>query len=161
MSTDRMTDLHTRHAAALLTYLTGFTGGNRPSAEDLVQETMLRAWRHLDTVPEEDENARRWLFTVARNVAIDSLRRKRARPPEVDLLDTDTAFVDCTVETVVAVDALRRGIRGLSSMHRRILSELYVQGRTAGETAERLGVPIGTVKSRAHYAMRSLRAAVT
>jgi RNA polymerase sigma-70 factor (ECF subfamily) len=158
-----MTDLHKRHSVALLSYLTGFTNGNRQSAEDLVQETMLRAWRHLDSVPAEEENERRWLFTVARNVAIDSIRRRRARPPEVDLQESDAAFAagpDTTTETVVAIDSLRRGFRGLSSMHRRILSELYVQGRTAGETAERLGVPVGTVKSRAHYAMRSLRAAV-
>lgn len=158
-----MTELHTTHAPDLLSYLTGFTGGNRQSAEDLLQETMLRAWRRLDSVPSEPENARRWLFTVARNVAIDAIRRKRARPPEVDLLETDSAFgagPDSTTETVVAIDSLRRGFRALSSMHRRILSELYVQGHTAGETAERLGVPVGTVKSRAHYAMRSLRAAV-
>jgi RNA polymerase sigma-70 factor (ECF subfamily) len=163
MSADRMTALHTEHAAALLSYLTRFTGGNRQSAEDLLQETMLRAWRRLDSVPGEPENARRWLFTVARNVAIDAIRRKRARPPEVDLLETDAAFgagPDSTTDTVVAIDSLRRGLRGLSSMHRRVLSELHVRGHTAGETAERLGVPVGTVKSRAHYALRSLRAAV-
>jgi RNA polymerase sigma-70 factor (ECF subfamily) len=163
MNADRITELHTRYSPALLTYLTGFTGGNRQSAEDLVQETMIRAWRHLDSVPEEPENARRWLFTVARNVAIDAIRRKRARPPEVDLLDTDAAFgagPDSTTETVVAIDSLRRGFRALSSMHRRILKELYVEGHSAGETAQRLGVPVGTVKSRAHYALRSLRASV-
>ncbi|MEU4426438.1 sigma-70 family RNA polymerase sigma factor [Actinoplanes sp. NPDC024001] len=161
---DRLTDMHTRYAPQLLRYLSGFTGGNPQSAEDLLQETMIRAWRHLDTLPTEPEQTRRWLFTVARNVAIDAIRRRHARPPEVDLGDNDAnleAGPDDTSGTVVAVDSLRSALRGLSTAHRRILNELYVQGHTADETARRLGVPVGTVKSRAHYALRSLRAAVT
>ncbi|WP_436528809.1 sigma-70 family RNA polymerase sigma factor [Actinoplanes sp. HUAS TT8] len=160
MRDERLTDLHTRHARDLLGFLSGFTAGNRFSAEDLLQETMLRAWRHIDTLPAEPDHTRRWLFTVARNVAIDAIRRRSARPAEVDLGDLTEPGPDETSGTVMAVDSLRHAIGNLSTPHRRVLAELYVQGRTPDEAARRLGVPIGTVKSRAHYALRSVRTAV-
>lgn len=166
MSTDaaqeRLTDLHHRYAPALLGYLTGLSGGNRQSAEDLLQETMIRAWRHLDAVPAEPEQTRRWLFTVARNVAIDAARRRKVRPAEVDMQEPDPAghAADSTPDTVLAAESLRLGLRSLSGSHLTILTELYLRGRTAGETAQQLGLPVGTVKSRAHYALRSLRRAM-
>jgi len=155
-----MDALHAEHSRPLLNFLSGLTG-ERHAAEDLLQETMIRAWRHLDSVPLESENARRWLFTVARRVAIDAVRMRRARPAETSVLDlTRIATVDDTPETVLAIHALRAAVDGLSQAHRRILSELYFEGRSTRETANRLGVPVGTVKSRAHYALRTLRDAV-
>jgi RNA polymerase sigma-70 factor, ECF subfamily len=157
----RMCRLHAEHSRPLLNFLLGLTGGERHAAEDLLQETMIRAWRHLDSVPDESENARRWLFTVARRVAIDAVRMRRARPPETSVLDlTRIPAGDNVPETVVAIDALRRAVDGLSQVHRRILSELYFEGRSTLECANLLGVPVGTVKSRAHYALRTLRDAV-
>ncbi|MFI1996091.1 sigma-70 family RNA polymerase sigma factor [Actinoplanes sp. NPDC020271] len=157
MRDDRLTDLHHRYARDLLGFLSGFTAGNRFSAEDLLQETMIRAWGHLDALPTEPEHTRRWLFTVARNIAIDAVRRKHARPSEVGLGDVIEPGPDDTSATVMAVDALRTAIGNLSTPHRRVLAELYVHGRSPGEAARRLGVPIGTIKSRAHYALRSVR----
>jgi len=160
---DRLTDLHNRYAQILLSYLTGFTGGNRQSAEDLLQETMIRAWRSLESLPADPDHTRRWMFTVARNVAIDAIRRKRTRPREVDLFesDVDGPGPDTTTDTVLAVETLRSAIGSLNRSQRLVLTELYLRGRSADEAANRLGVPVGTVKSRAHYALRSLRAAVT
>ncbi len=159
---DRLTDLHIRYAPVLLCYLTGFTDGNRQSAEDLLQETMIRAWRHLESMPVEPDHTRRWMFTVARNVAIDAIRRKRTRPPEVDLFESDSVDrgPDTTTDTVLAMETLRTAIQSLNRSQRLVLTELYLRGRTANEAAKRLGVPVGTVKSRAHYALRSLRAAI-
>jgi RNA polymerase sigma-70 factor (ECF subfamily) len=59
------------------------------------------------------------------------------------------------------MDSLRRAVHDLSESHRVVISELYFHGRSTHETADRLGVPVGTVKSRAHYALRTLREAVT
>jgi RNA polymerase sigma-70 factor (ECF subfamily) len=159
---DRLTDLHTRYASILLFYLNGFTDGNRQSAEDLLQETMIRAWRHMESVPQDPDQTRRWMFTVARNVAIDAIRRKRTRPSEVELFESDSldAGPDTTTDTVMAMETLRTALTSLSRSQRFILTELYLRGRTANEAARRLGVPVGTVKSRAHYALRSLRAAI-
>src|SRR4051812_29833256 len=159
---DRLTDLHTEYAPILLCYLTGFTGGNRQSAEDLLQETMIRVWRRLESVPMDPDHTRPWMFTVARNVAIDATRRRRSRPHEVDMSELD--FVgpgsDTTTETVIASMTLRSAIGSLNRSQRLVLTELYLRGRTTDEAAKRLGLPVGTVKSRAHYAVQLLRAAV-
>jgi RNA polymerase sigma-70 factor (ECF subfamily) len=63
-------------------------------------------------------------------------------------------------ETVIAKLTLRHAVDDLSAAHRSVLQQLYVEGHTLDETATRLGVPVGTVKSRAHYAMRQLRDAL-
>jgi RNA polymerase sigma-70 factor, ECF subfamily len=157
----RLTALHAEYAGVLLQYLRGFTRGEPQAAEDLLQETMIRTWRRLDTMPACGEPTRRWLFTVARNVAIDAVRTMKARPAVVDLLDLTTLpSGEDTSETVVALQSLRHGFRSLSAAHRAILTELYVKGGSVEETARRLGVPVGTVRSRAHYALRSLRRAI-
>jgi RNA polymerase sigma-70 factor (ECF subfamily) len=94
-------------------------------------------------------------------VAIDSARRGQSRPAETGPIDTERmAAVDDTTETVVLADSWRNAVRRLSDTHRNILAELYFQGRSLDETARTLGIPLGTVKSRAHYAVRSLREAV-
>lgn len=157
----RLSTLHAEHSRPLLSYLIGLTDGGRPAAEDLLQETMIRAWRSLAAVPDEHENARRWLFTVARNVAIDAIRMRRVRPPETPLLDFTRMLTTAdSADMVLAIDTLRTTLDGLSPAHRTILCELYFRGRTTLETADRLGVPIGTVKSRAHYALHILRRAL-
>jgi RNA polymerase sigma-70 factor (ECF subfamily) len=154
----RLRRLEAEHSGVLRRYLLRYTSGDREAAEDLLQETMIRAWRHLASVPPETDRARRWLFTVARNAAIDSLRARSSRPYEVNLLELTTPPpAEDTTETVVALESIRDAVKSLSDEHRAVLSEIYVRGRSPGETAELLGVPVGTVKSRAHYALRSLR----
>ncbi|MFI6075689.1 sigma-70 family RNA polymerase sigma factor [Actinoplanes sp. NPDC051343] len=156
-----MVELHAEHRSALLRFLIGLTGGEWYAAEDLVQETMIRAWRSLESVPADSHGSRRWLLTVARRVAIDSARRRQARPAEAGPVDAERiASVDDTTEIVVLADSWRNAVHRLSDTHRTILSELYFQGRSLDETARTLGIPLGTVKSRAHYAVRSLREAV-
>jgi RNA polymerase sigma-70 factor (ECF subfamily) len=156
-----MVELHAEHRTALLRFLLGLTGGECFAAEDLLQETMIRAWRSLESVPADSIGSRRWLLTVARRVAIDSARRRQARPAEAGPIDAERiASVDDTTEIVVLADSWSNAVRRLSDTHRTILSELYFQGRSLDETAQTLGIPLGTVKSRAHYAVRSLREAV-
>src|SRR5437660_953892 len=75
--------LFEQHAAPLLSYALRLTSGDRGRAEDIVQETLLRAWRHPQALDPERGPVRSWLFTVARNVAVDAHRARRARPPEV------------------------------------------------------------------------------
>jgi RNA polymerase sigma-70 factor (ECF subfamily) len=158
---DRMTTLHTQYRSKLTNFLLRFTGGDRQAAEDLAQETLIRTWRNLNALPDGTEETRRWLFTVARHVAIDAIRRRRARPDEVSLSDyTVVPYAADPGEVVLAGQSLRRAFDDLSADHRAVLSELYLQGRSTAEAASRLGVPVGTIKSRAHYALRGLRAAI-
>ena len=72
--------LYDEHASALLSYALRLTNGDRGRAEDIVQETLLRAWRHLDALTPERGSTRAWLVTVARNVAVDAHRARSARP---------------------------------------------------------------------------------
>ncbi|WP_250007614.1 sigma-70 family RNA polymerase sigma factor [Actinoplanes sp. M2I2] len=158
----QMREIHHNNGGALLHFLRSLVSSSAAhTAEDLVQETMLRAWRNLDAVPLEPESQRRWLFTVARRLAIDAYRKRQSRPTEVSLIDTEPAAHDGqAAETVIAKLTLRHAVGELSPAHRSVLQELYVEGHTLDETATRLGVPVGTVKSRAHYAMRQLRNAL-
>jgi RNA polymerase sigma-70 factor (ECF subfamily) len=71
--------LHDEHAAALWGYCVRLTGHDRARAEDVVQETLLRAWRHFSVLDESQGSVRAWLFTVARNIVIDDWRSRRAR----------------------------------------------------------------------------------
>lgn len=154
----RMRDLQQRHAPALYRFLIRLTLGESHLAEDLLQETMLRAWRNLDALPTGDESMRRWLFTVGRRVAIDAARARRARPTEVGMPDpTLLPRVDDEEETLVAVHTIRRALPMLSERHRTVLIEVYFLEHSTKEVAQRLGIPEGTVKSRAHYALRALR----
>ncbi|MFI6784700.1 sigma-70 family RNA polymerase sigma factor [Micromonospora sp. NPDC050276] len=157
----RMQALHAEHAEPLYRFLLRLAWGERHVAEDLLQDTMLQAWRHLDRLPPEGEALRRWLFTVARRIAIDAARARKARPTEVGM--TDMALlaesVDLT-EGIIATQTVRRALPKLTAAHRAVLIELYFLGSSTDEAAARLGIPEGTVKSRAHYALRALRAAI-
>lgn len=158
---DRMTRVHQQYAPMLRVYLSSFARASRQSPDDLLQEVMIRVWRHLEDLPVDPEHTRRWLFTIARNTGIDAVRRAQARPVAVPWPDTNRlpAMEDVT-GTVVAVDSLRSAIGALSLLHRRILTELYVEGYSVAEVAHRLGIPVGTAKSRAFYALRSVRTAM-
>src|SRR5436190_275248 len=71
------------HGGPLLAYATRLTDGDRQRAEDIVQGTLLRAWRHPEALDADRGSPRPWLCTVARNLAVDAHRARKARPPEV------------------------------------------------------------------------------
>ena len=158
-----MRELHRENGTALLRFLRSLTPpGSTSTAEDLLQETMLRAWRSLDQMPIGQEPQRRWLFTVARRIAIDAYRKRQTRPAEVELAQADLKpSANVAAETAIASITLQSAISELGAVHRSVLLELYVKGHSIDEAAQRLGIPPGTVKSRAHYAVRHLRDALT
>jgi RNA polymerase sigma-70 factor (ECF subfamily) len=150
--------LHEEHGDALQAYALRLCQGDRQRAEDLVQETLLRAWRHPTSMDPTQGSVRAWLFTTARNLAIDAWRRRSVRVTEVitDQLPEPVAEVN---ETDRAVEAwtIAEALNHLSPPHREVLMECFYQGRSVAEAAGRLGIPPGTVKSRTHYALRALR----
>lgn len=158
-----MQAIHQENGGALLAFLRRLVPtGAAHTADDLMQETMLRTWRYLDSVPAESEARRRWLFTVARRIAIDTYRKRKTQPTEVSLMDIDPihAGIDVT-GTVIANLELRNAIGRLSNAHRAVLAGLYADGHSMEEVAARLHIPVGTVKSRAHYAVQAIRDALS
>jgi RNA polymerase sigma-70 factor (ECF subfamily) len=148
--------LYEEHGKAVLAYVTRVTG-DRALAEDVLQESLIRAWRHAGSLSESTGSIRGWLFTVARNVMTDKMRAKAVRPTEVaespTTVPVERDHADRVVDSMVAWEALGH----LSEEHRSVLVEIYFQGRSVAETAEHLGIPAGTVKSRSHNAMKNLR----
>jgi RNA polymerase sigma-70 factor, ECF subfamily len=151
--------LHDDHASALWSYALRLTGGDRDRAEDLVQETLLRAWRHPEALDASRGSVRSWLFTTARNLAIDAWRRPVRKAEVVTDQLPEHAISDETdrmLQSWLVAEALAQ----LSPAHREVLVECFYGGRSVSEAAQRLGVPPGTVKSRTHYALRALRLAL-
>ncbi len=166
------------HGPWLTSLCLRLTGGDRPAAEDLVQETLVRAWRHPEALDGQGGSARAWLATVARNLAIDRGRRQRRRPREVDLerlgdgpggggaqrvgpdrLEPCTPALD-EADRLVEAAVVAAAVERLSVAHREVLQQVVVEGRPVAEVARALGVPVGTVKSRVYYGLRSLRLAL-
>jgi RNA polymerase sigma-70 factor, ECF subfamily len=152
--------LYDGHAPALLAYALRLTNGDRTRAEDIVQETLLRAWRNLELLDDDVRPVRPWLFTVAQRLAIDAHRARHARPAEVG----DAALaavpslddVEQTLDRILVADALQ----ALTHEHRAVIVETYYRGRSVAEAATVLGIPPGTVKSRCYYALRALKLAL-
>jgi RNA polymerase sigma-70 factor (ECF subfamily) len=152
--------LYQEHGRSLLAYATRLTG-DRAAAEDVVQETLIRAWKHAASMVSERGSIRGWLLTVARNIITDRVRAKAARPQEVAespaTPPVERDHAQGVVDTMTVLGALER----LTPEHREVLVEMYYRGRTVTETAEALGLPPGTVKSRSYYALRAMRAAIS
>ena len=154
--------LYEEHAGPLLMFVLRLTGGDRQRAEDIVQETLLRAWRNAHRLGAQGQQSLRpWLVTVARRIAIDDHRSASARPAETydRELESFPSMADDTdrvLQSMTVSDALRE----LSQSHREILIETYFRGRTVPEAAEKLNLPLGTAKSRVYYALRALRTAL-
>jgi RNA polymerase sigma-70 factor (ECF subfamily) len=154
----RMRTIYHHHAGALLHTLLAWTHGDWQAAEDLMQETMLRAWRHLDTLETDPRMLRAWLFTVARRIAIDRFRAREVRPPETEAEAIEQlAEAAEPLERLLDRELLLGALRGLTEAHRSALIQVYLMDRTVPEAAAWLGVPEGTVKSRLHHGLRAAR----
>ncbi|GAB3395281.1 sigma-70 family RNA polymerase sigma factor [Humibacter soli] len=150
--------LHDEHAPALWRYVVHLTG-DPAQADDIVQETLLRAWRKPSVLDQSESSARAWLFTVARNLVIDGARSARHQHEITTDTVPDAATNDDTdarLDAWLVADALAT----LSLEHRAVVVHAYYGGRSTKEIAGMLGIPEGTVKSRMHYGLRALRLAL-
>jgi RNA polymerase sigma-70 factor (ECF subfamily) len=152
--------LHDEHAPALWSYAVGLTNGDRSRAQDVVQETLLRAWRNPSVLAQQQGSARAWLFTVARRIVIDEWRAARRRGEVITDQVPEPAVSDDMAQRTVDRQVVLQALLALSPEHRAVLVECYFRGATVTEAAQTLGIPPGTVKSRTHYALRALRLAM-
>jgi RNA polymerase sigma-70 factor (ECF subfamily) len=129
--------------------------GDSGAAEDVVQETFIRAWRARDRFDTSLGTLRTWLFTIARRVVIDQARSRAIR--QADPLPADLALADDEVERAMTSWQVEEALRRLRPEHREVLIETYYRGRSGRDVATALGIPEGTVRSRLFYGLRSLR----
>jgi RNA polymerase sigma-70 factor (ECF subfamily) len=151
--------LYEQHAAVLWSFVLPLTRGDRMQAQDVVQETMLRAWKNPDILAQSQRSARSWLFTVAHRIVIDDWRRGRTRnellgEPVPEIVEDDRT------DAVLNVWLIAEALDTLSPEHRSVIVECFYRGRSTAQAAVTLGIPDGTVKSRTHYALRALRLAL-
>jgi len=122
-----------------------------------VQETFIRAWRHLPQLSADDRPVRPWLFRVARNLLIDAERAARARPVMVQAEAAGEIGDETGLDQILDRQFLTAALKQLSPAHRAVLVETVYRGRTTAAVARQLGIPDGTARSRLHYALHSLR----
>jgi len=148
------------HWSMLIAHTIKLTGGDRDWAEDVVQETFVKAWRHVDRLTATHGSVRGWLRRVAHNLVVDGYRAARSRPTEVELDGAPPPPVADRTEEVVTAIVLREALKTLPAEHRAAVIETYLRDRTAVQASATLGIPVGTVKSRAFYGLRRLRSVI-
>ena len=153
--------LYAQYWTDLVAYVNGLLA-DRHLAEEIAQETMLRAWRNADKLTPDRGSIWGWLRQVSRNLTVDRIRYQRARPTEVNeaaVVPKAVALDDHSNDVVNSV-YVTEAISRLQPVHRAALYQVYFCDRTCAEAAKVLGVPVGTVKSRVYYGLRQLRAAL-
>jgi RNA polymerase sigma-70 factor (ECF subfamily) len=140
--------------------------GDREGAEELVQEAFLRAWRQAGTYQPSLGRLSNWLLGIARNLAVDELRRRGARPqrsggdPEEQLAQVASTSTDDPAEQLAIStrrDEVRRALDALPPAQRQVMELAYYSGLTQSEIAAQLNDPLGTVKTRMRLATQKLR----
>jgi len=139
------------------------SGMSDGAAEELAQETLITVWRKAALFDPASTGPSAWIFTVARNLRIDALRRER-RSACKDTSDIDSEFLldesphaDAIVAATQADSRVRAALAELSEEQRRVVELSFYQEMAHGEIAKELEIPLGTVKSRLRLAMNKLR----
>lgn len=145
------------HGAALMRFALKLTLGDKQRAEDIVQETLVRAWRHPEVVGSGRRAIRSWLFTVTRRIAIDMWRARSRIDEVIDDRQADRPDPAEPIEQVITGLDVRAALSKLTPEHRQVIVEMYCYGHSVAEIADTLRIPAGTVKSRAYYGLRQLR----
>lgn len=131
--------------------------GDGGLAEELVQTVMTRLWRSRSRYDPARGSVRTFVYVIARSVATD-LYRRRARQPEPRVHLPELTAAD-ELDDLLRAEAVRAALDRLSDVHREVLELAYFRGLTQPVIAERLGLPVGTVKSRTYYALKAFRLA--
>lgn len=134
-------------------------GAAPQAAEDFAQDTMLAVWRKAELFDAGRAGASTWIFTIARNLRIDALRRdaRRTPSPEIDLAPEPAPDPEAEVQAHDEAARVALLLNGLTEEQRTVLRLSFYKDRPHSEIADRLGLPLGTVKSRIRRALMELR----
>ncbi|GIW07726.1 MAG: DNA-directed RNA polymerase sigma-70 factor [Dehalococcoidia bacterium] len=139
--------------------------GDRGAAEDVVQDAFVAAWRRAVSYNAARGSVRGWFLGIVRHRAIDVIRQRAGQPALVPI-DNALATADKTdvyrdVARTIDAQAVRRALLDLPDEQRQTIELAYFKGLTCVEVADRMRVPVGTVKGRLRLAMKKLRAVLT
>jgi RNA polymerase sigma-70 factor (ECF subfamily) len=138
-------------------------GADATTAEDLAQETLLTVWRKAQLYSDEKGSATTWIFTIARNLRIDRLRREVSWQPLPENRDEEASDAPDPEQEVTERerrDKVRAVLATLPPDQSEVVTLSYVEGLSHSEIAERLQLPLGTVKSRMRLAYQKVKEAV-
>lgn len=156
-------ELYDRHADAVYGMAMSMLQ-DQGVAQDVSQETFVRLWTRALTFDPARGTALGWLLSITRNLALDELRSRRRRSERTDRFAREAEMQDTPAESLLhwgwESQQVLEAVSELSSLQRETVELVYLQGFTLTEVAGRLGVAVGTVKSRLHSALLSLRAAL-
>jgi len=154
-----LAELYRRYAGRL--YGFGLQAlGDAQLAEEVVQECFVRLWRTAGRFDSTRASVGTYLFVIARSVAVDVRRRSASRPLAVLPEGTEPADHDDIEERVTQRLSIRAALASLSPAHREVIMLAHDDGLTQTEIAERLAIPLGTVKTRMFHGLRALRLAL-
>ena len=148
-------------APRLRAFLLGRTHGDVGQSEELLQETMLTVWKRATTYDQSKASPSTWIFTIARNRFIDRYRKARRPAPDPEdpcFVPTGAESPDQSLERLRQARKLHKALSQLPEEQQSVLRQAYFEGKAQSAVASDLGVPLGTVKSRARLALRRLRA---
>ena len=138
-------------------------GAHPNTAEELAQETLLTVWRKAALYSAEKGSVTTWIFTIARNLRIDRLRREfpwQQLPEGHEETPSNDIPPDEAVSEAERRDRVQSALAALPEEQRNIVALSYIDGLSHSEIAERLEVPLGTVKSRMRLAYQKIREAI-
>ena len=133
--------------------------GDAGLADELVQECFLRLWRTAGRFDTSRSTVAGYLFVIARSIAIDLHRRPSSRPL-LPVEDTQVPPQPDSADRILESLMVRDALDSLTAAHREVLTLVHAEGLTQSQIAERLNLPLGTVKTRLHHGMRGLKAAL-
>lgn len=151
--------MHAEHGSALYGWALSRLG-DAQDAEEVVADTLARAWRYYDQFDPARGTERSWVFAIARNAATDRHRRRGRHLRLLAGVPTEEAVHDAGIESYAESTVVKEALHNLPEHHRAVVIEAYFEGRSVNQIASRLGIPGGTVKSRLYYALRALRTAL-
>jgi RNA polymerase sigma-70 factor (ECF subfamily) len=139
------------------------SGLGGPQAEDIAQETFISVWRKAELFRVEDGGAATWIFTIARNLRIDAIRREsrggvsRVSDVEAQFAVDDSPLADMRMEEIQSEERVRKALSSLPNEQLRVVELSFFEEKAHPEIARLLDIPLGTVKSRLRLAMDRLR----